>query len=205
MDKSQAGKLGYEKTKHILDERRETKSRATLEKYEADPKFCLFCGQKISFERRRAKFCNSSCSASFNNTGRNRHLNRIKLRPVEFCSCGNTKNRQNKYCTKCAQKHVYQRISTTEQAKTDRSRKRIVIEEKGYQCSVCGITSWMAEPIKLELDHIDGNADNNQINNLRLLCPNCHSQTDTYKSANMGKNSVRQQMRRKRYAEGKTY
>ncbi|MEP6984057.1 MAG: HNH endonuclease signature motif containing protein [Chloroflexota bacterium] len=80
-----------------------------------------------------------------------------------------------------------------------------MIEEKGYQCSVCGITSWMAEPIKLELDHIDGNADNNQINNLRLLCPNCHSQTDTYKSANMGKNSVRQQMRRKRYAEGKTY
>jgi len=205
MDKSQAGKLGYEKIKHILDERRETKSRVTLEKYEADPKFCLFCEQKISFERRRAKFCNSSCSASFNNTGRNRHLNKIKLRPVELCSCGNTKDRHNKYCAECAQKYVYRRISSPEKAKTDRSRKRIVIETKGYQCSVCGIADWMAKPIKLELDHIDGNADNNQINNLRLLCPNCHSQTETYKSANMGKNSARQQMRRKRYADGKTY
>lgn len=205
MDKSQAGKLGHEKTEHILNEQGRKRTQQAIEKYEASPKFCQFCGKKISFERRRAKFCNSSCSASFNNTGRNRHLNNIKLRPPVFCSCGNTKNRHNKYCAECAQKHVYRRVNSTEVAKTDRSRKRIVIETKGYQCSVCSISNWMAKPIKLELDHIDGNADNNQITNLRLLCPNCHSQTDTYKSANTGKNSSRQEMRRKRYADGKTW
>ncbi len=205
MDKSQAGKLGYEKTKHILNEQREKRTQEALEKYESSPKFCLFCEKKISFERRRAKFCNSSCSASFNNLGRNRHLKRIQAIVSDYCTCGKTKNSKNKYCSECAQQHVYRRVTSTETAKTDRSRKRFVIESNGYKCSVCGIANWMAKPIKLELDHIDGNADNNQINNLRLLCPNCHSQTDTYKSANMGKNSIRQQTRRKRYADGKTY
>ncbi|MBZ0285472.1 MAG: HNH endonuclease [Anaerolineae bacterium] len=94
---------------------------------------------------------------------------------------------------------------TLEEAKTDRTRKVIVIRLLGYQCGICGISEWMEAPIRLELDHIDGNADNNNLDNLRVLCPNCHSQTDTYKGANAGKNSARQQMRRKRYSEGKTY
>lgn len=51
------------------------------------------------------------------------------------------------------------------------------------KCSVeeCGIThSWLGQPISLQLDHIDGDRANNEIENLRLLCPNCHSQTPTY-------------------------
>ena len=49
-------------------------------------------------------------------------------------------------------------------------------------CSICGIESWNNKPLKLELDHIDGNRINHEYSNLRLLCPNCHSQTDTYRS-----------------------
>lgn len=52
------------------------------------------------------------------------------------------------------------------------------------KCSICGITDWEKKPINLELDHIDGNRTNHVLNNLRLLCPNCHSQTDTYRSKN---------------------
>jgi Zn finger protein HypA/HybF involved in hydrogenase expression len=48
-------------------------------------------------------------------------------------------------------------------------------------CSKCGNTgTWNGNPLVLQLDHIDGNSRNNLTNNLRLLCPNCHSQTKTY-------------------------
>lgn len=49
-----------------------------------------------------------------------------------------------------------------------------------YSCLMCGLTDWLGEDISLELDHIDGNLNNNKIENLRILCPNCHAQTDTY-------------------------
>lgn len=45
----------------------------------------------------------------------------------------------------------------------------------------CDITEWRGRPLTLELDHIDGNKRNNSLTNLRLLCPNCHSQTDTWR------------------------
>ncbi len=51
-------------------------------------------------------------------------------------------------------------------------------------CAICGINSWNNKKINLELDHIDGKRVNHELTNLRLLCPNCHSQTDTYRSKN---------------------
>jgi len=53
-----------------------------------------------------------------------------------------------------------------------------------HKCSICGIDTWNTKKINLELDHIDGNRFNHILTNLRLLCPNCHSQTDTYRSKN---------------------
>jgi hypothetical protein len=64
---------------------------------------------------------------------------------------------------------------------------RTLGEFRGYFCEVCNINEWNGNPIKLECDHIDGDHTNNHIDNLRLICPNCHSQTDTYKNKNAGK------------------
>jgi hypothetical protein len=56
-----------------------------------------------------------------------------------------------------------------------------------YECVVCGLSEWLGDPLSLHLDHINGDNRDNRIENLRLLCPNCHSQTDTYCGKNVKK------------------
>ena len=49
-----------------------------------------------------------------------------------------------------------------------------------YKCAICGICEWQNKPLILQLDHINGDNKDNRLENLRLLCPNCHSQTETF-------------------------
>ena len=70
------------------------------------------------------------------------------------------------------------------------SFKKLLLKERGQTCESCGLSEWCGKPIPLELDHIDGNPYNHKLENLRLLCPNCHAQTPTYRSKNR-KNSTK--------------
>ena len=67
------------------------------------------------------------------------------------------------------------------------NHKGFLINERGHNCENCGLSKWLDKPITLELEHIDGNNQNNVKENLKLLCPNCHSFTETWKGKNIHK------------------
>lgn len=74
-------------------------------------------------------------------------------------------------------------------------KKRLFYEQEG-KCNKCGLSEWLGKPISLELEHKDGNHHNNCKENVELLCPNCHAQTDTYRGKNVNNAG-------KRYADEK--
>lgn len=80
--------------------------------------------------------------------------------------------------------------------------RRMLIMRDTNKCNTCGISDWNGRHITFEVEHRDGNSENNHQSNLELICPNCHSQTATYKGKNKGNG---RHARRQRYAEGKSY
>ena len=69
-------------------------------------------------------------------------------------------------------------------------KKRIISQNLlDVKCSECGIIDWNGKPLTLQLDHINGVNKDNRIENLRFMCPNCHSQTSTWGTRNILNNS----------------
>lgn len=62
--------------------------------------------------------------------------------------------------------------------------KKALIALRGYKCECCGNEEWQGQPIPLEIHHLDGNNMNNLLENLQLLCPNCHAQTENFRNKN---------------------
>lgn len=74
---------------------------------------------------------------------------------------------------------------------THKVKKRLLGEGyKNHCCESCGLSEWMSSPIPLELHHKNGVRTDNSLENLELLCPNCHAFTDNYRAKNIKKLSA---------------
>lgn len=107
-------------------------------------------------------------------------------------------SKTGKYCSnKCNGEHkskLYKEAwYTGELKRVERSTiRRYLSEDRGYACEVCQISEWNKKPITLHVDHIDGNSSDDRPTNVRLICPNCHSQTEFLGAANKGRGRAAQ-------------
>lgn len=152
---------------------------------------CPGCG-KLTMNR---SFCSSSCSVRVSNTTRIR----TRRKPLHVCPTCGIETYNKKYCsTACHRVERYEILipqwlsgeisGCGESGEALSFVRRWILERDGHKCSRCG---WAEiNPVTgkspIAMDHIDGNHTNNRPENLRILCPNCHSLTPTYGSLNRG-------------------
>lgn len=193
-----------------------------MDDYKNNPKCCRFCKTPLPYEKRRNDFCSQSCAAKLNNTINDKHdvrrpeIGRIFKKknpdaPDRLCfHCGEKIMKgQAKFCSaECRQqqneKDFFKQLEDNTITYGQSKRlKEYLISLHGDKC-LDPECAWdhAKRPIKVELEHKDGNSENNRLENLTLLCPCCHSLTPTYKNKNSGNGRA---FRRQRYAEGKSY
>jgi hypothetical protein len=151
-------------------------------RYEANPKKCKHCSGPISYEGRNENvYCSKSCSVTVNNK-----VPKRKKRIVEKLDYGLLKR------TKQLKRFEHGEIATRI------TIRKLLVKLKGNQCAICSHPGiWHDKPLTLIVDHEDGDASNNFPSNLRLLCPNCNSQTPTFCGRNKGNGRGSRGMQRK--------
>jgi predicted nucleic acid-binding Zn ribbon protein len=180
------------------------KHKEAYKKYIDNPPKCDYCNEILPYNKKRQKFCDNSCAAKKNNNLR--YISEGRKKEHHCIGCGEVIPRRddgskkyNIYCdSKC--KILYERhqyiLRWLDGKETGMSgatgiSERIrnwLLEQCNHHCPECG---WgkvnpITGNVPLHIDHIDGHYTNNRPENLRVLCPNCHSLTENFGSLNKG-------------------
>jgi hypothetical protein len=89
------------------------------------------------------------------------------------------------YCSNKCQGEYSIKKRFTKNGKWHYNMSFYVKKLRGNKCEECGITEWLNKELVMHVDHVDGDRTNNTLDNLKILCPNCHSQTPTFASKNV--------------------
>lgn len=194
-DRTAAAALGWKRHRESYEISQRARRNAALERVALRP--CEHCGQPGRLDQSRQRFCSRSCSATANNVARGKQQRRWVTCEV----CGD-RFRPSKGQVRCSvacrtsSRHklfIERWLLGTESGGKNGSVsvhiRRWLIEKYGCLCSRCGWSevNTTTGRVPINVDHIDGDSENNRPDNLRLLCPNCHSLTSTYGSLNRGR------------------
>lgn len=155
--------------------------------------YCLAgCGNPVFSRSLTAKFCSPKCSNS-------RFRRHGEPRPCLTCTKLTTRGRR-KYCSlKCQQEYQFRiRVAALENGtyrayNCNKFIRKYLISKIGERCSRCGWSERHSKTgrVPVEVEHMDGNWENTRPDNLTLLCPNCHSLTETFRGLNRGRGRSR--------------
>ena len=187
MTKSEAAKLAYQVVKRKFLAKGKENRRAALARWrKAKPK-CKYCSRVLPYEKRRNKFCDHSCAASYNNSGKS-------WTGPKRCPYCNKFSGYNKFCSRqCARDFQHKKyierwlagkVTGFAGYSVSAHVRRYLIKRQGNCCKRCGWNEChpITGKVPIEVHHKDGNKSNNRPNNLELLCPNCHSLTPNFRA-----------------------
>jgi hypothetical protein len=184
---------------------------------------CENCGKDHDGSYGSGRFCNQKCAKGFSTLKDRKEIN--KKKSITMGGTGNLKEKlsnclycgeklgwdNKKFCNGVHSSKYYQEKKWKEIDSngnccnmTNKSIRLYLIDRKGYKCELCGISKWKDEPVPLVLDHIDGNSDNNNLINFRLICRNCDGLLPTFSGRNIGKgrHTLRMIKKKKREENG---
>lgn len=148
---------------------------------------CFRCDKPIYIRpslKGTPRFCSQECFG----------LHRNPRRSCEECgNCIKSTRNYRRFCSvACSNKHrrgiVYDGTRSKDRALTVKEYREAAFNAFGRICVLCGIGEfWQGQPLTLQVDHINGDRYNNSLDNLRVLCPNCHSQTPTFNGKHLWK------------------
>lgn len=157
---------------------------------------CENCKTEINSSYGSGRFCSSRCARSFSTKSKRKQINEKvssaligKKSKTQYTNdqkkkwldrVGSPESREkakNTLVRNCKQRLL--ELEFNDLGPVQR-RRRIILEQKD-SCNSCNLSLWLNKPITLEIEHIDGNNKNNNRENLVALCPNCHSQTNTWR------------------------
>ena len=144
---------------------------------------CKICGAEAKYSK--TGYCNKHATQSLEH----RAKNSVGVKRMHETGRGKVFSEEERALARqnqAARKHKEFLEHPDKRYSGETLRFNLLHSGREYRCEKCGIEGvWQGNPIVLEVDHIDGNRHNNQLKNLRFLCPNCHSQTNTFRGRNV--------------------
>jgi Zn finger protein HypA/HybF involved in hydrogenase expression len=149
---------------------------------------CKKCGKEFEPVKGLVNYCSLECrnSRSWSEEDKNKKSesakNSIKLK--EQLKTLRTEEVYNKITETRKKNHIKKIINTNFEDLSFNSLRFRILYEQENKCNKCGLDEWLGYKFVLELEHKDGNNKNNNRDNLEMICPNCHSLTETWRGRN---------------------